>query len=414
MTSLQIKSALLFSLMLSAAALSYAAHAAPAAAPAASAEPASGTMVMTARETPEAACARGEAAACTVAALRVLPSVDKARSEQKAVGEARALFEKGCRGGDPESCRHLGLLLAEGRIYSADLPAAKELLSRGCTIGDDRSCREMARIANDAGEHEALVSWLGKSCMLGNETSCMRTATLDRSDDRVRWVEEACRLGRMDACLDAAERRQNGNGVPVDMKLALQNYQAACRLNNAPSCFRAAKILRSGDGVKADPKAAAVWYDKACRCARPAPAPSSATSTSRARASTRTMSAPGSTTTLPARAAFARAAPRPAAEPASRARIELPVGQNPLKDLVPLAFTANTLPLIPSGSAPGDHLRPSPQTTYSLPPPRPDRSHSRLPLFPTGSPVNFRPHRPKVCNRSFPNYPIDPCKGLCD
>ena len=186
MTSLQIKSALLFSLMLSAAALSYAAHAAPAAAPAASAEPASGTMVMTARETPEAACARGEAAACTVAALRVLPSVDKARSEQKAVGEARALFEKGCRGGDPESCRHLGLLLAEGRIYSADLPAAKELLSRGCTIGDDRSCREMARIANDAGEHEALVSWLGKSCMLGNETSCMRTATLDRSDDRVR------------------------------------------------------------------------------------------------------------------------------------------------------------------------------------------------------------------------------------
>lgn len=174
MTSLRIKSALLFSLMLSAAALSYAAHAAPAAAPAASAEPASGTMVMTARETPEAACARGEAAACTVAALRVLPSVDKARSEQKAVGEARALFEKGCRGGDPESCRHLGLLLAEGRIYSADLPAAKELLSRGCTIGDDRSCREMARIANDTGEHEALVSWLGKSCMLGNETSCMR------------------------------------------------------------------------------------------------------------------------------------------------------------------------------------------------------------------------------------------------
>lgn len=174
---------------------------------------------MTARETPEAACARGEAAACTVAALRVLPSVDKARSEQKAVGEARALFEKGCRGGDPESCRHLGLLLAEGRIYSADLPAAKELLSRGCTIGDDR----------------------------------------------VRWVEEACRLGRMDACLDAAERRQNGNGVPVDMKLALQNYQAACRLSNAPSCFRAAKILRSGDGVKADPKAAAVWYDKACQ-----------------------------------------------------------------------------------------------------------------------------------------------------
>ena len=39
---------------------------------------------------------------------------------------------------------------------------------------------------------------------------------------------------------------------------------------------------------------------------------------------------------------------------------------------------------------------------------------SRLPLFPTGSPVNFRPHTPKVCNRSFPNYPIDPCKGLCD
>ena len=30
------------------------------------------------------------------------------------------------------------------------------------------------------------------------------------------------------------------------------------------------------------------------------------------------------------------------------------------------------------------------------------------------TPVNFRPHTPKVCNRSSPNYPIDPCKGLCD
>ena len=127
----------------------------------------------------------------------------------------------------------------------------------------------MARIANDAGEHEALVAWLGGSpAMLGNETSCMRTATLDRSRRsrvglRLRRTLQARR--RMDACLDAAERRQNGNGVPVDMKLALQNYQAACRLSNAPSCFRAAKILRSGDGVKADPKAAAVWYDKACQ-----------------------------------------------------------------------------------------------------------------------------------------------------
>lgn len=392
MTSLQIKSALLFSLMLSAAALSYAAHAAPAAAPAASAEPASGTMVMTARETPEAACARGEAAACTVAALRVLPSVDKARSEQKAVGEARALFEKGCRGGDPESCRHLGLLLAEGRIYSADLPAAKELLSRGCTIGDDRSCREMARIANDAGEHEALVSWLGKSCMLGNETSCMRTATLDRSDDRVRWVEEACRLGRMDACLDAAERRQNGNGVPVDMKLALQNYQAACRLSNAPSCFRAAKILRSGDGVKADPKAAAVWYDKACQmrqtraCAILGDLYLSGEGVDQGRCPRQV---------LPQHCLLERPSlelpPRPAAEPASRARIELPVGQNPLKDLVPLAFTANTLPLIPSGSAP---RRPPPAlpTDDVLPSPAPPGPQS----FPT-SPI------PDRITRQFPS-----------
>ena len=392
MTSLQIKSALLFSLMLSAAALSYAAHAAPAAAPAASAEPASGTMVMTARETPEAACARGEAAACTVAALRVLPSVDKARSEQKAVGEARALFEKGCRGGDPESCRHLGLLLAEGRIYSADLPAAKELLSRGCTIGDDRSCREMARIANDAGEHEALVSWLGKSCMLGNETSCMRTATLDRSDDRVRWVEEACRLGRMDACLDAAERRQNGNGVPVDMKLALQNYQAACRLSNAPSCFRAAKILRSGDGVKADPKAAAVWYDKACQMRQ-----------TRACAILGDLYLSGEGVDKDdVRARFyhniaCSSGLRSSCPKASRARIELPVGQNPLKDLVPLAFTANTLPLIPSGSAPPETTS-GPPRRRRTPFPRPART-AVIPDFPYS-----RPDHPSISVHTDPKF----------
>ncbi|MFR6359321.1 MAG: hypothetical protein ACLUNV_06720 [Sutterella wadsworthensis] len=35
--------------------------------------------------------------------------------------------------------------------------------SRGCTIGDDQPAAVgMARIANDAGEHEALVSWLGQ------------------------------------------------------------------------------------------------------------------------------------------------------------------------------------------------------------------------------------------------------------
>ena len=80
-------------------------------------------------------------------------------------------------------------------------------------------------------------------------------------------------------------------------------------------------------------------------------------------------------TWLRAGAAFARAAPRPVAELASRARIELPVGQNPLKDLVPLAFTANTLPLIPSGSAPrrpppalpADDVLPSPARTAVIP-----------------------------------------------
>lgn len=116
MTSLRIRSTLLFSLLTAGAILQgpQAAEALPTAAPAA---PVAGGMVMTARETPEAACAKGDAAACTVAALRALPSKKDAPGSAKAADEARTYFEKGCEKGDPEGCRHLGLLLkTDGRL----------------------------------------------------------------------------------------------------------------------------------------------------------------------------------------------------------------------------------------------------------------------------------------------------------
>ena len=137
MTSLQIKSALLFSLMLLGRRPFLRSARRTVAAPRPNLLP--GPWLTTWPRDAEAR-ARGEAAACTVAALRVLPSVDKARSE-KAVGEARALFEKGAETGTG-SCRHLGLLLAEGRIY---LP----------TFRPQRTSRAAARSATTA----AAVKW---------------------------------------------------------------------------------------------------------------------------------------------------------------------------------------------------------------------------------------------------------------
>ena len=120
-------------------------------------------MVMTSRETPEAACAKGDPVACTVAALQILPSDREGAEHEQAAARARALFEKGCEGGDPDACRHLGQLLKDGEIYRKDLDEASRLLERACTIGDERSCRLRAAVAYDDNDHEGRVLWLGRS-----------------------------------------------------------------------------------------------------------------------------------------------------------------------------------------------------------------------------------------------------------
>jgi TPR repeat protein len=50
---------------------------------------------------------------------------------------ARALFEKGCAGGEPDGCFFLGLELAQ----SGD-PGARSMFARACAAGDRVACDE--------------------------------------------------------------------------------------------------------------------------------------------------------------------------------------------------------------------------------------------------------------------------------
>jgi TPR repeat protein len=88
------------------------------------------------RDTPQAACKRGDARAC--ASLGRL--YEQGLGVPKDESQAATLFEEACTDGAAEGCVNLGWLYEDGRGVPKDERRAAALFERACRAGMSEAC----------------------------------------------------------------------------------------------------------------------------------------------------------------------------------------------------------------------------------------------------------------------------------
>lgn len=115
-----------------------------------------------------AACEKGHAGACSN--FGRLAFVDQRYKE------ARAMFEKGCKGKSLVGCNGLGTLLKQGKGGKEDMEAARKLFGDACDVGFQPACSNLGTmLAQGQGgdkDLEAAKAFLEKACKANVHVAC--------------------------------------------------------------------------------------------------------------------------------------------------------------------------------------------------------------------------------------------------
>lgn len=236
----------------------------------------------------KAACAKGSAHGCTLAA----ESVDEdRRGEASQKLEIIGLLEKGCDGGDPEGCRDLGNAYREGRRVTKDASKSDALYKKAIGLFEASCAKKRAKSCDLLG-HMTGQGWgIAKN---EDEEKRLRKQAIE-------LFEAACSAADPASCAPAGDAYQVGFWVPKDLPRASKLLGVGCDANGGESCFLlglssmfgtnevpkngalATKLLRkacdagstrgcsalaeqmtSGEGTPKDGPAAVALFEKAC------------------------------------------------------------------------------------------------------------------------------------------------------
>ena len=164
-----------------------------------------------------------------------------------------ALVERGCAGGNGDSCATLGVLYSEGLGTRKDPERSVYLYRTGCTAGSTTACvylagayQRGAGVDKDSGRAAEL---LNLACSAGSTDGCDALAVLyfkgegvPRSDAKgIELLSKACDGGNAGSCFVLGERYHRGIGVEKDTTAGTKYLKRACDGGHAVACEQLAK-----------------------------------------------------------------------------------------------------------------------------------------------------------------------------
>jgi hypothetical protein len=180
------------------------------------------------------ACTAGWAKACTTQMAFLM---------KKHAGDTTQivpLVDRGCDGGDGDSCATLGLIYQQGLGVAKDVERGAFFLKRGCRAGSKFGCVSLGA-AYEAG--------------LGVKKDAGRAAEL---------FTMACEAKDSSACDHEAKLYFLGDGVTKDNAKGIELLGRACDLGNAGSCLVLGLRYEQGTGVAQDKAKGAKLLKRAC------------------------------------------------------------------------------------------------------------------------------------------------------
>jgi len=239
------------------------------------------------------ACERGAAKGCFWVGQRH----EQATGVPKDLARAAAFYQKGCEGGDPETCVNLALLYVGGGLPE-DPPRAAAILERGCSGGSGLSCFNLASFhASGTGvpkDAQRAAALLGQACRLGFRRACdpdgikpVPTPAPVRTPPEVAQLQSRCERREAGACTTLATLYVRGVGVAPDLSRASGIVGEACLGGDDQGCemflglrkalagapwdtrrvseFYLGRLHEAGRGVARDARRALEWYQEACK-----------------------------------------------------------------------------------------------------------------------------------------------------
>jgi TPR repeat protein len=174
----------------------------------------------------DAQCTAGEASGCGEAGGSLLSGKLGVAKDRK---RALALLERGCAGGDAQSC----MTISADAWDAHDTATTRSYALKAC----DRHVALACVAASTMTDEKAAEVLLERACRMGNADGCVELAkamvVARRVDAAVTWAREACRMGRGEACVLLVERDLE---LPVPAEAKQKVYTQACSAGLKPAC----------------------------------------------------------------------------------------------------------------------------------------------------------------------------------
>jgi hypothetical protein len=192
-----------------------------------------------------AACAQGEARACSFAGRLWLGGAGL----EKDVARGLKMLTLACDGGVPLAC----------------LVGSRYLGEAGASAGASGSEQDLSDL-----QHRLEME---HSCLTGQGEACMQVGALFRLGDEgfprdfaqaVRAYTRGCNLGDSGSCNNLGDALAYGEGVDRDLDRAVDAFDKACHLGEALGCANLGYRLERGLGVGRDAGRARALYRDAC------------------------------------------------------------------------------------------------------------------------------------------------------
>jgi uncharacterized protein len=160
-----------------------------------------------------------------------------------------------------ESCCVIALAIG---LLGFNATSSRADVITACERGDQADCEDMDWRASNLGKF--------RECHAGNVAVCEDIASrydAGRYENAIQWKafsEMACEHKSARACNNLGVVWSTGKKPPLRVSLSLGNsyYKKACDLSHGLGCFNFANMYRLGEGVPVDMKLAMENYSKAC------------------------------------------------------------------------------------------------------------------------------------------------------
>jgi uncharacterized protein len=177
----------------------------------------------------------------------------------------------------PRSCFLAALAIAVIVFTTAPSRTDETSLVKACDGGSVAGCEELVRLYG-AGPNEDRAKWAvyaDKACSLNSAGVCnnlgvawstgrIGTGQADFARGSA-YYRKACDLSHGLGCFNVANMQRLGEGVAIDMKLALENYTRSCDLGEAKGCNEVAIMHYEGKVVEKNVLMAMALFQKACK-----------------------------------------------------------------------------------------------------------------------------------------------------